>query len=74
MGEPSGGGNGWMDRYSLPNSGIGVVLCQSAKFRPNGKPYDGLGIAPDVLMEATPQDIFGESDTVLDAALKRLKK
>ena len=73
IGEPSGGGNGWMESYTLPNSRIPLTLCQSAKFRPNGKPYDAVGIAPDVLMLATPDDILGKSDTVLDAALKRLE-
>ena len=72
MGEASGGGNGWMESYELPNSKLEVVLCQSAKFRPNGKAYDGVGIAPDVEMLATPGDLFGKSDTVLDAALRRL--
>lgn len=72
MGEASGGGNGWMEGYTLPNTHLPVTLCQSAKFRPNGKLYDGEGIPPKVVMEATPQDILGESDTVLDAAVKRL--
>ncbi len=72
MGMPSGGGNGWMDSYSLPNTGLGFVICQSAKFRPTGEPYDGVGVPPDVVMEALPADILGRSDTVLDAALKRL--
>jgi len=74
MGTTSGGGNGWMDRYTLPNSRLGVVLCQTAKFRPTGEPYDGVGVPPDVVMEATPQDLLGESDAVLDAAVKRLSK
>jgi hypothetical protein len=72
MGMPSGGGNGWMDSYSLPNTGLGLVLCQSAKFRPTGEPYDGVGVPPDIVMEALPSDILGDSDSVLDAALKRL--
>ncbi len=72
MGMPSGGGNGWMDSYSLPNTKLGFVLCQSAKFLPGGQPYDGMGVAPDILMEALPSDILGDSDSVLDAALKRL--
>ncbi len=63
-----------MDRYTLPNSRLGVVLCQTAKFRPTGEPYDGVGVPPDVVMEATPQDLLGESDAVLDAAVKRLSK
>lgn len=74
MGTPSGGGNGWMETYTLPNSRLRITLCQSAKFRPNGKLYDGVGIAPDVLLEPTPQDYFGETDTLLDAAVKRLKE
>ncbi len=61
-----------MDSYSLPNTGLGFVLCQSAKFLPTGEPYDGVGVAPDVVMEALPADILGGSDSVLDAALKRL--
>ena len=72
MGMPSGGGNGWMDSYSLPNTGLGFVLCQSAKFLPSGQPYDGVGVAPDIEMEALPSDFLGDSDSVLDAALKRL--
>lgn len=72
MGMPSGGGNGWMDSYSLPNSGLGFVLCQSAKFRPTGEPYDGVGVPPDVVMEALPADVLGRSDSVLEAAIKRL--
>ena len=73
MGMPSGGGNGWKEHYQLPNTKLGLVLCQSAKFRPTGEPYDGLGVPPDVLMEALPEDILGKSDTVLDAAVKRLE-
>ena len=72
MGMPSGGGNGWRDSYWLPNTKLGIVLCQSAKFRPTGEPYDGMGVPPDVEMEALPEDILGKSDTVLDAAVKRL--
>ena len=74
MGTASGGGNGWMDSYTLPNTGLEVVLCQTAKFRPSGEPFDGLGVPPDVVMEATPRDRMGKSDSVLDAALLRLAK
>lgn len=74
MGEPSGGGNGWMEAFTLPNSGVRLILCQSAKFRPNGKLYDGEGIRPDIVLQTTPDDVFGKSDTVLDAAVERLTK
>ena len=72
IGTATGGGNGQMESYRLPNTGLGLVLCWSAKFRANGKLYDGAGIPPDVVREATPQDLFGPADTVLDAALQRL--
>ncbi len=74
LGTPSGGGNGWMESYSLPNSGIRVVLCQSAKFRPKGQLYDTVGVTPDVLVEARPEDLFGETDAALEAALSRLRE
>jgi C-terminal processing protease CtpA/Prc len=73
IGTPTGGGNGKMENYRLPNTGLGVVLCWSAKFRPNGKLYDGVGIPPDVYVEATPEDLLGRTDTVLDAAVHRLE-
>ena len=74
MGTASGGGNGWMDRYTLPNTELEIILCQTAKFRPTGEPYDGLGVPPDVVMEATPADRMGRSDSVLEAALRRLRQ
>lgn len=74
IGSPTGGGNGLMENYQLPNTRIGLVLCWSAKLRPNGRPYDGVGIAPDVLLEATPEDLLGKSDSVLDAAVRHLEE
>jgi len=73
FGTATGGGNGQVESCRLPNTGLGVVLCWSAKFRGNGRLYDGAGITPDIVMEATPQDHFGQSETVLDAAVKRLE-
>ena len=61
-----------MDSYTLPNSEVEVIFCQTAKFRPSGEPFDGLGVPPDVEMEATPHDRMGKSDSVLNAALQRL--
>lgn len=74
IGTTSGGSNGWRDVYTLPNSQLPVALSQTAKFRPTGEPFDSLGVPPDVVMEATPGDLLGKSDTVLDAAVKRLSK
>ncbi len=73
IGTTTGGGNGQMEEYRLPNTRLGVLLCWSAKFRGNGKLYDTKGIAPDIVMEATREDRFGASDSVLAAAVQRLK-
>ncbi|MFM1770259.1 MAG: hypothetical protein RJA22_2788 [Verrucomicrobiota bacterium] len=73
MGTPTGGGNSQVDSYRLPNSGVTLVMGWSAKYRPNGQLYDGVGIPPDIHLPATARDLVGETDTVLDAALRRLQ-
>jgi C-terminal processing protease CtpA/Prc len=73
MGTPTGGGNSLTESYRLPNSGLILVLGWSAKFRPNGQLYDDVGIPPDIELAATPGDLLGQTDTVLDAAIRRLK-
>jgi hypothetical protein len=46
-----------------------------ASFASNGQTYDGNGVAPDVVMELKLDDrIAGHGDSVLDAAVARLKK
>jgi len=72
MGTPSGGGSGRYQKYLLHNSLIGIGLSSMASFRPNGKLYDGNGIQPDVILESIPTDFIGETDTVLDAAIRHL--
>lgn len=72
MGTATGGGNSQMESYRLPNSGVILVMGWSAKYRPNGQLYDGVGIPPDIEMPATARDLIGETDTVLDAARRRL--
>ena len=74
MGEASGGGSGRARRYRLAHSGIEVRLSSMASFRPDGRLYDGAGIAPDVRVEATVADLLGRSDTVLDAAIAHFRR
>lgn len=75
MGTASGGGSGRMARYTLPNSRLPMTLCQMASFATTGMTYDGNGVPPDVVMEATLDDYLkGKGDSVLDAALKRLSE
>ena len=41
---------------------------------PNGQRYDGKGVAPDVEMRPILSDLLGSTDSVLDAAVKRLTR
>jgi hypothetical protein len=73
VGTPSGGGSGRAVAHRLPGSGLVVRLSSMASFRPDGRLYDGRGVDPDVLVEPSPTDLLGRTDTVLDAAVARLR-
>lgn len=72
MGQNSSGGSGARQHFNLPNSGIKIALSSMASFRPNGKLYDGNGIAVDIKIAPTASDFFGKTDTVLDKAIEWL--
>jgi hypothetical protein len=73
MGLPSGGGSGCRQRYRLRNSRIRMHLSSMASFLSNGKLYDGNGIQPDIIIEPTPTDFIGKTDTVLNAAIRYIQ-
>jgi C-terminal processing protease CtpA/Prc len=72
LGVASGGGSGRSGKLTLPRSGVRLRVSTMASFQPNGKLYDGNGVPPDVVVEPTPEDWIGESDSMLDAALRRI--
>ena len=74
MGQPSGGGSGRSQTHRLPNSGIEFRLSTMASFTPAGQRYDGKGIAPDVVLTPELADLIGATDSVLEAARKRLAR
>ncbi|MHC4137953.1 MAG: S41 family peptidase [Planctomycetota bacterium] len=73
LGVPSGGGSGRSQAVRLRHSGFDVRVSSMASFQPDGKLYDGNGVAPDVLVEPQATDWIGRTDTMLEAALKRLR-
>lgn len=73
LGVPSGGGSGRSQGLRLKHSGLDVRVSSMASFQPDGKLYDGNGVAPDVVMEPTATDWIGRTDTLFEAALKRLR-
>jgi C-terminal processing protease CtpA/Prc len=70
LGEPSGGGSGATQRFTLPASGIRIALSSMASFRPSGKLFDGNGIEVDIEMKPTVNDFLGKSDTVRSKAME----
>jgi hypothetical protein len=73
LGTPSGGGSGRKESHRLWNSGITVELSTMASYLPDGTLYDGRGVEPDVRLEPEPGDFVGRGDSVLEAALLRLR-
>ena len=74
IGTPSGGGSGRAMPLTLRNSAIALRLSSMASFQRDGRLYDGRGVEPDVVVQPAPTDFLNKSDSVLDAALKRLKQ
>jgi hypothetical protein len=72
MGTPSAGGSGRSRTFVLPRSRLRVVLSTMASFRPDGQLYDGVGVAPDVLVPPTLEGLATGRDTQLDAAVRYL--
>lgn len=74
IGEPSGGGSGAKRSFRLPNSQVTVYLSSMASFRANGKLYEGNGVEVDIKLKPALDDFLSGSDTVLDMAIKKLKR
>lgn len=74
LGTPSGGGSGWPQRVRLPDSRLNIFMSSSASFRADGTLFEGRGVLPDVIVETTPSDLIGKTDTQLDAALDLLRR
>ena len=74
IGRPSGGGSGRAQERRLPNSRLPVKISTMASFQPNGKLYDGNGIQPDIVIKNTLEDILGQKDSMIEAAVEHLDK
>jgi hypothetical protein len=72
MGTASGGGSGRTLWYYLGNSNIPVRISSMASFLRDGRLMDGTGVVPDVVLQPTYTDFARETDSVLEAAIRRL--
>ena len=66
-GTASNGRSGNSRDFVLQNSGLPVRLSTMASFQKTGEKYDGVGIHPDIVVEAEISDWLEQSDTVLDS-------
>jgi C-terminal processing protease CtpA/Prc len=72
MGTPSAGGSGRSRAFVLPRSRLTVVLSTMASFRPDGRFYDGVGIAPDIVVAQTVEALANGEDRQLAEAMRYL--
>jgi len=73
VGQATGGGSGRSQRVRLAHSGVRVRLSTMISYRPNGRLYDGNGIAPDVEVPTKASDVVGRTDGALERALALLE-
>jgi carboxyl-terminal processing protease len=73
VGEPSGGSTGQPLPFNLPGGGWARV-CTKRDSYPDGREFVGRGIQPRVVVHPTVRDVRAGRDTVLEAALRELRK
>lgn len=73
IGTPSSGGSAKSNRHDIESMGIEVRLATMVSYAPDGRLYDGIGIRPDVHVQATATDLIGHTDTQLEAAVEHLR-
>jgi C-terminal processing protease CtpA/Prc len=73
IGEATGGSSGQPLFIGLPGGG-GARICTKRDQFPDGRDFVGKGIQPDKTVKQTVADFRNGRDTVLEAALKELKK
>jgi C-terminal processing protease CtpA/Prc len=67
-----GGGSGRSRGFDLPNSRLRVIISTMASFRPDGRFYDGVGIAPDIVVPRTLDGVASGRDTQMAEAVRFL--
>lgn len=72
VGDTTGGGSGNPIVRELPN-GWTYRVPRWQETPPNGRPYEGIGLAPDIAVWITAEDAVLRKDTILEAAVSLLK-
>jgi C-terminal processing protease CtpA/Prc len=72
MGTPSAGGSGRARTYVLPHSRVAVTVSTMASYQPDGTPFDGVGIVPDIVVPRTMQALVSGHDNQFAEAVRHL--
>lgn len=73
IGEPTGGSTGNPLMIKLPGGGTGIICTKLDSF-PDGSPFVGVGIQPDILVPASVEDIRSGVDRVLKVAVETVTR
>jgi C-terminal processing protease CtpA/Prc len=73
IGEPTGGSTGQPLMFDLPGGGSARVCTKHDRY-PDGKEFVGKGVEPQLVVRPTVEDFRAGQDTVLEAALKHLRR
>jgi C-terminal processing protease CtpA/Prc len=73
MGERSGGSTGHTLEVMLPGGGT-FFICTTRDYFPDGSPFNGIGVEPDITVQPTVEDLRSGHDVVLQAAVKYLNR
>lgn len=73
VGEPTGGSTGQPVSFALPGGGS-ARICAKRDTYPDGKKFVGVGVLPHVTASPKISDFTGGKDSVLETALRELKK
>ncbi len=72
MGTASGGGSARSKLYEI--GPLEVKLATMASYQPNGQLFDGVGVQPDVIIEAEVDDLVGRDDRQLERAVALIRE
>jgi len=73
LGTASAGGSAYGQEVALGATPLRLRIGSMASFQRDGRLFDGHGVTPDVVVAPGPEYYIGGADTVLAAALKRLR-
>jgi len=76
IGETTGGGSGNPKKFIIPYKNLSFELFISSwiYYRPNGKPLEGLGVKPDIILRPTLNDTKLMKDIVFKKAITKASR